>query len=140
MQTQTVIRFSAWLFIADFFSNFPLTPDQGQSRLSYLYQLSYAVLSLALGVGLLRRRLWSYSLLWFLCTLVSVETILEMLSSSSQVSDIMAVLGGILPEVASFSADLVRTLSLLMGAVVLSGWWGLAFYLRAHRDYFGEQR
>ncbi|MFN8388986.1 MAG: hypothetical protein U0136_01700 [Bdellovibrionota bacterium] len=134
-RVEFIIRSSAWLMIAGFFFEFPVSKDAGQSTFDFAYHMLFALLTLAAGVGVLKRRPWSYHLVWVATVLVTIEEAVLILHPSTSPLPVLAA--GVVPELNDLGTSFLRDITIASAIIVLTGWWGFAGYLAFRRDYFG---
>lgn len=99
------------------------------------YNLLFAALFLAIGVGLIVGKTWGYRLLFAGTVVYSIDRLAFLLHKPTR--DAYLASGGMSNELSSLiDMDMVDNAVMLSAIVALGCWWGFALYIYARRGYF----
>lgn len=105
-----------------------------------IYHMVYAVLFLALGIGLWSARKWGYTLVFATTVLYTLDKLQLVLGRQALETFIKAQMSGFESQLQSQGIDgtLIVQAIVLMAIVVVLCWWGFALYTWWRRDYFKD--
>lgn len=105
-----------------------------------IYHVFYAVLFLALGLGLWKARTWGYALVFVTTAIYTLDKLQLVLGRQALEAFIKSQFAGYESQLQSQGIDaaLVTQAVVLMAVVVVLCWWGFALYTRWRRDYFKD--
>ena len=101
------------------------------------YHLVYAVLYLALGVGLWSARHWAYPAVFATTALYTFDKLQTMLiSRDAIVEHLMQEMAGSPELLQVVNKESMLQTMLVVSATFIACWWGFAWYTHLRRDYF----
>lgn len=103
-----------------------------------IYHIAYAVLFLALGIGLWGAKKWGYTLVFVSTVLYTLDALQFLLSQQAIGAYITKQISGYESVFQSLGLNttLLTLLFVLTSSLVALCWWGFALYTYWRRDYF----
>ena len=133
---------SAALELLSITSEVPLFGEIRSGISAGIYHVVYAVLFLALGVGLWRARKWGYTLVFVTTALYTVDKLQLVLGRQALEIFVKAQMTGFEDQLQAqgINEALIMQAIVLMAIVVVLCWWGFALYAWRRRGYFEDNR
>ncbi len=103
-----------------------------------IYHLVYAVLFVALGVGLWLARKWGYTLVFVTAALYTLDKLQFFMNQQAMENFIKQQMSGYESTLQAQGIDsmLIMQTMALTSVVIVFCWWGFALYAYWRRDYF----
>ena len=119
-------------------SGVPLLGEIRSGIAGGIYHVVYAALFLALGWGLWNAAPWGYKLVFATAVVYTLDKLQLLLNRQAMEAFIQVQMAGLEGQLQAQGIDekLIGQAIILMAIVVVSCWWGFAFYAYWRRDYF----
>lgn len=131
---------SAALELLSISSEVPLFGEMRGGLGAGIYHVFYAVLFLALGMGLWNATKWGYALVFVTTAIYTLDKLQLVLGRQALEEFVRGQMAGVESQLQSQGIDaaLVMQAIMLTIVVVVLCWWGFALYTWWRRDYFKD--
>ena len=121
-------------------SEVPLFSAVRGGVVAVMYHLVYVVLFGALGIGLWAATRWGYQLVFAGTLCYTLDKVLYLMDHKAREAHLMQQLGKYEEILKLLDIGSVLQMMTLTAVLFVACWWGFAFYIYTHRDYFQPRR